>query len=344
MWDAGEDGMPTEQIYKKRQRQLTNIMVYYRDQLGWNRGPHLFIDERWIWLFTPMYFPGIHARHGNGTVGGGYSIGIEVIGHYAQVQWPPAVERLVGGAVALLKQRLGTFDLTHQVGPGGISSHRDWGKPACPGDAITEEYYLDVLTRAWHELRAGTLIDHARPPTPAEEPGCAETRVIGVGQQAISPAFFRDVCQRRGFGLSNEECDRVYTLASDLNIRADFLVATGLAEHGEDLQQSDLFRASFNVGNMIWYPGTPYKHLLWPRTGRTYRVFESPQIAMLTMLLHLKDYYGGQGLLTVEDIAPVWLAHTPEENMARISRLLIDMRAMEDASRRAKAAEGCDDT
>ncbi|NJO85254.1 MAG: caspase family protein [Blastochloris sp.] len=54
-WDSNEDGLSEQQIYAKRLRQLTGIKSYYQNSLRWDRGPHLFIDERWIWLFTPMY-------------------------------------------------------------------------------------------------------------------------------------------------------------------------------------------------------------------------------------------------------------------------------------------------
>lgn len=151
VWDAGEAGMTEEAMYNKRGRQLVAIRDYYRDQRGWDRGPHLFIDDRYIWLFTPMFEVGIHAGNGNSYRTDGrlhYSIGIEVIGYYEQDRWPAAVERLVGGAVAILQKRLNTFRLDYVRGAGGISSHRDWGKPRCPGRAITESYYLDVIRRA----------------------------------------------------------------------------------------------------------------------------------------------------------------------------------------------------
>ncbi len=156
-WDAGEAGMSAEAIYTKRLGQLTAMKNYYQNQLGWNVGPHLFIDDRYIWLFTPMYYQGIHAAEGNGDGRGTYSIGIEVVGDYTHVRWPEPVERLVGHAVAVLKERLGSFDYVQRVGRGGISSHRDYNKPSCPGNAITNEYYMDVLKREWNRLQASKV-------------------------------------------------------------------------------------------------------------------------------------------------------------------------------------------
>lgn len=156
-WDAGEGGMSADAVYRKRLGQLTAVKNYYQNKLGWSVGPHLFIDDRYIWLFTPMYYQGIHAAAGNGDGRGTYSIGIEVVGDYTRVQWPEPVERLVGHAVAALKAQLGTFEYVHRRGRGGISSHRDYNKPSCPGNAVSNEYYMGVLKRGWDRLQASKV-------------------------------------------------------------------------------------------------------------------------------------------------------------------------------------------
>lgn len=162
-WDRGETGMNVPQIRIKRQGQLDAIQRYYAS-LGWSAGPHLFIDERWIWLMTPMYDVGIHAKSGNSYRDRSstlhYSIGIEVVGYYEKQVWPAAVARNVGMAVAILRRRLGTFALEYRPGPrntpaahlGSLSSHRDYNKLECPGAAITEAYYVSVAQQCWREL------------------------------------------------------------------------------------------------------------------------------------------------------------------------------------------------
>jgi hypothetical protein len=163
-WDADEAGKTDEQIYQKRLGGLLGMREYYRLRLQWDRGPHLYIDERYIWLFTPMYEVGIHAKEGNsyrdGTEQLHYSIGIEVIGYYEHTAWSEPVARMVGHAVATLKRQLGTFELCYKPGPlhtpsahaNSISSHRDYNKPACPGAAITEDYYCQVIQAGWDRL------------------------------------------------------------------------------------------------------------------------------------------------------------------------------------------------
>src|SRR4051812_28639705 len=110
VWDADERGLSEAQIYQKRTRQLDNLRNFYRDTLGWDRGPHLFIDEKYIWLFTPMNAVGIHAKEGNSYTLGGklhYSIGIEVVGYYEDKPWPAPVAANVRAALHAISTRLG---------------------------------------------------------------------------------------------------------------------------------------------------------------------------------------------------------------------------------------------
>lgn len=176
-WDAGERSMTLDQKREKRLGQLHNLMMFYRDTLGWSAGPHLFIDDLFIYLMTPMFDIGIHAMWGNSFRRDGklhYSIGIEVIGNYAKTVWPEAVQNNVRAAVQTLQARLKTFTLDYMYSDGarpgrarnlksewycpkperlrfgGLSSHRDYNKPECPGDAITEAFYLAVIRGYTH--------------------------------------------------------------------------------------------------------------------------------------------------------------------------------------------------
>lgn len=159
VWDAGETNLTEQQIYAKRLRQLGQLRDYYHQILLWDRGPHLFIDERYIWLFTPMNAVGIHAKEGNSYVDANgrlhYSIGIEVLGYYEHVVWPDKVVANVAAACQALGRRLG-IALEYRAGPRhtpsahatSVSSHRDYNKIECPGRAISETYYTRVLNAA----------------------------------------------------------------------------------------------------------------------------------------------------------------------------------------------------
>src|SRR5205085_997529 len=56
---------------------IQNLVGYYRDSLGWSAGPHLFVDDRKIWVFTPLTTPGVHSPSWNRI-----ALGIEMLGNY----------------------------------------------------------------------------------------------------------------------------------------------------------------------------------------------------------------------------------------------------------------------
>ena len=205
VWDAGEAGLTESQIKQKRLRSLTGIKEFYRRDRGWDRGPHLFVDERWIWLFTPMFHTGIHAVGANyyrDAAGFHYSIAIEVVGYYERVRWPDPVANLVGHVVAVLRQRLGTFDLRHQPRAGAVSSHRDYNKPQCPGAAITEGYYLGVLQRGWERFTTVTAIRDLSASSPIlGPPSGTQQQAVDYVQAQLSPSseYAADVATIMGY-------------------------------------------------------------------------------------------------------------------------------------------------
>lgn len=146
VWDAGEAGMNSIQKKQKRLRQLEALKNYYNKTMFWSAGPHLFVDDEWIYVMSPLTAEGIHAKQGNrDNKGRGYSIGIEVVGYYEHTRWPFAVEHNVTAAVTSLKAVLGTFDYVDQPYAGGVSAHRNYNKPQCPGAAIQPNYYLALF-------------------------------------------------------------------------------------------------------------------------------------------------------------------------------------------------------
>ena len=34
-------------------KHMKGFVAYYRDEKKWSAGPHLFVDDRKIWVFTP---------------------------------------------------------------------------------------------------------------------------------------------------------------------------------------------------------------------------------------------------------------------------------------------------
>ena len=99
-------------------RTIQGLKTFYEDK-GWSAGPHLFIAEDGIWLFTDMYDVGIHAGAGNGTLKSGYSIGIEVVGNYDNKVWEGETYKNTVGAIKALQEKLNIPDKE-------IMFHRDY--------------------------------------------------------------------------------------------------------------------------------------------------------------------------------------------------------------------------
>lgn len=133
---------------------IDGLKSYY-EGLGWSAGPHLFVAEDGIWLFTDMAEVGIHAGEGNATwekngqiikgysVAGGtllsYTIGLEVVGDYDNKVWEGETLLNALGAITALKKRLGMTNTR-------IRFHREYSPKTCPGNAITREWLEKKIT------------------------------------------------------------------------------------------------------------------------------------------------------------------------------------------------------
>ena len=193
-WDAGESGMSEAQIRTKRAKQLANIRDFYIGK-GWNAGPHLFVDERYIWLFTPMGAVGIHANAGNSYHIGGkfrYSIGVEVVGRYATQRWPSVIIRQLRGVVGALSHRLG-IAIVYTPAPigqptkhdGQLALHRDYTtEKDCPGKAIDPLWMTKVLAQETPPPKPPVAVPYMATHTQAVFESPAPDGKIALGGQA----------------------------------------------------------------------------------------------------------------------------------------------------------------
>ncbi len=58
-------------------QRMGNLAHYYRDTMKWSAGPHLFVADDLIWVFTPLITSGIHSPSWNRI-----SWGVEMVGDY----------------------------------------------------------------------------------------------------------------------------------------------------------------------------------------------------------------------------------------------------------------------
>jgi hypothetical protein len=108
---------------------MRNLRSWYLS-LGWSRGPHLFVDDHLIWVFSPLTARGVHAVSFNAT-----HFGIEMLGNF------DSEDPLSGrGARVLDLSRRATAALCErfEISTGRINGHRDDPKSSktCPGRKV----------------------------------------------------------------------------------------------------------------------------------------------------------------------------------------------------------------
>lgn len=118
------------------QQHIKNLEAFYRDTKGWKAGPHLFIDDKQIWVFTPLTVSGVHSPSWNKV-----SLGIEMLGDYERESFDSGrglqVRHNTIAAIATLCAVLG-------IDPQTMRIHREDPKTthACPGKNVRK---LEVI-------------------------------------------------------------------------------------------------------------------------------------------------------------------------------------------------------
>ena len=115
---------------------IKNLETFYRDKQGWKAGPHLFVDDHQIWVFTPLTVSGVHSPSWNKT-----ARGIEMLGNFETEAFASGrglkVRKNALAAMATLCAILG-------LDPNGMRLHREdpAATHACPGKNVRK---LEVI-------------------------------------------------------------------------------------------------------------------------------------------------------------------------------------------------------
>jgi N-acetylmuramoyl-L-alanine amidase len=131
------------------QQHIFNLEAFYRDTQKWKAGPHLFIDDKQIWVFTPLTVSGTHSPSWNkGT------LGIEMLGNYEHEPFDSgrglAVQHHTVAALATLCAVLGIDPQTmrlHREDP--LTTH------ACPGKHVRKLAVIQAVQELLVERHAG---------------------------------------------------------------------------------------------------------------------------------------------------------------------------------------------
>ncbi len=155
------------------ERTIGGLKKYYEGK-GWPVGPHLFIAEDGIWLFSHMNKDGIHA--GNLNTG---SIGIEVVGDYDNEKWSGETKVNTLGSIKALIDKL-------NLSNSDIYFHRDVSGKSCPGWAITKEWLFAELANLTFGPRIPLNDDNLAPANVEEEPEMVLAPVPDWGTEAVA--------------------------------------------------------------------------------------------------------------------------------------------------------------
>jgi hypothetical protein len=124
---------------------MRNLESFYRDTQQWSAGPHLFVADDVIWVFTPLNVSGVHSPSWNSI-----SWGVEMVGDYATEDFGPAVKGNAINALAILHAALG-------LDPNKLKLHKEDPKTThdCPGKNVVKSDIIAGILTAMVSLHPG---------------------------------------------------------------------------------------------------------------------------------------------------------------------------------------------
>jgi hypothetical protein len=111
---------------------LKGLATFYGQQ-GWSAGPHLFIDDKAIWVFSPLTKPGVGSPSWNAV-----SIGVMMVGDYNSEPLDEKVRENTVNAIAILDAALNIkADTLHLSRDDPRTTHKD-----SPGKNVSKEDFV----------------------------------------------------------------------------------------------------------------------------------------------------------------------------------------------------------
>jgi peptidoglycan hydrolase-like protein with peptidoglycan-binding domain len=139
------------------EQRMQNLQEYYRNpdpsvhKAAWSAGPHLFVADDLIWVFTPLTTSGVHSPSWNAI-----SWGVEMVGEYDEEPFGEQVRNNTIAALASLHAKLG-FD------PRGLRFHKEDPKTThrdCPGKYVSKS---DIIARVTDRVPIPHAGEHPPP-------------------------------------------------------------------------------------------------------------------------------------------------------------------------------------
>ena len=130
------------------EQRMKNLENFYKNTQKWSAGPHLFVADDLIWVFTPLTVSGVHSPSWNSV-----AWGVEMVGDFNAEPFDARVRDNAVAALASLHAVLG-------LDPKTLKLHKEDKKTThdCPGKNVVKQ---DIIDRITAEIDARHGGDHA---------------------------------------------------------------------------------------------------------------------------------------------------------------------------------------
>lgn len=128
---------------------ILNLENFFKGK-GWSAGPHLFVDDKQIWVFTPLTTQGVHSPSWNTK-----AIGVEMLGDFETEDFNSGrgllVQNNAVAAVASISAALG-------IDPDTMKLHKEDTKTShktCPGKTVNKESFIRSVEQLMEQRYPG---------------------------------------------------------------------------------------------------------------------------------------------------------------------------------------------
>jgi hypothetical protein len=131
------------------EQRMKNLEDFYRNTQKWSAGPHLFVADDLIWVFTPLTTSGVHSPSWNSM-----AWGVEMVGDYSVEDFDDRVRDNAVSALATLHALL-------NLNPETLRLHKEDPKTRhdCPGKNVDK---ADIVQRVVVRLQQRRAKEHLR--------------------------------------------------------------------------------------------------------------------------------------------------------------------------------------
>jgi len=258
---------------------LQQELNYLRDASGVACCEVIPKDGDTVYTIVPAELRAWHAGSAKDEFINSRSIGFEM---HCSVGEKPTSRQL-----SLLSDRVLHYSTRYSIPKALVETHRFAALPK--GRKSDPEGMTDQQFYAWREATFAMTL---------------ETRVIGVKPSVTFNQYWAYLRAHKA-PIDAVVAQRSYTLAEWLDIDPAYVAAAWRFEQGEPIPSGEVGSGANNPLNLKNYGAR------WPSIslkGSWWNLYESQQLGLFHAIMHLKQIYGAEGLLTLEQMIPKYIA------------------------------------